>query len=980
MFLKRIVMQGFKSFADRTVIDFEDPITGIVGPNGCGKSNITDAIRWVLGEQSAKSLRGSMMSDVIFAGSESRKSVNVAEVTLVVDNSSHILPSTYDELEITRRLHRIDNTSEYLINRQPVRLKDIVELTLDTGLGRESLGIITQGNIQQFADAKPEDRRSFFEEAAGVAKYKRRKHESELTLERTKVNLERVFDILSEIEKQVEPLRKQAKKAEAYFEKKEELEKIEVAVLVSEIRALQGKIEEADLRIKEKEAEELIDTAQITQLESDVQNARERARKLDFEISGYQERLIRAGNDVSSLKRMKVEIDEKRKYLIDHADDKERAEQLKARLEETRFDYNDRKERYEKKIAENELIRRKQDQIYGVLTSAKEEYNRYRETLQRHMNRLHVLNAQLESPYQYQQGVQAIVSSKEGLPGILDVVNDAIKPEEGYETAVSTAIAGAMYHIITVDEAAARNAIAFLKRNRSGRATFLPLTVIKGRYIARDMEIIAENTKGYLGIAQDFVTYDPRYEEIASNLLGSVFVTDNLENANELARRIRYQYRVVTLEGDVVNRGGSMTGGTQRDSYSPMTLRSEKKKTEELIGDTRVILSAREKRVADLEAKWNTAGEELIQNRIESAKLEASVQTAKQEYESARNDYQRIAPEDEDTEENVFNELVSRLNEAYSVRDEIQTAIRMKNEARQNLTKDISAAEDRITVLRQKLNELRDNSSGMNTEKVKAETMRENYLVRLNTEYQMTLEHAENLTFELDLTEAKQRVLVLRNEIRALGTINPDAPEQYREINERYTVLKSQYEELVSSKQKLENAIREMDTVMVEKFSDTFRKINKALPEVFVKLFGGGKAKLVLTDEEDLLNAGIDIDIQPPGKNVQNIRLFSGGEKSLIAICVLFTMLKVNPVPLCLFDEIESALDTANVDRFARYLKEYSKETQFIVVTHRTGTMENCDVLYGVTMPKQGVSQMLKVKLSDARRMSEENQETERSA
>ena len=980
MFLKRIVMQGFKSFADRTVIDFEDPITGIVGPNGCGKSNITDAIRWVLGEQSAKSLRGSMMSDVIFAGSESRKSVNVAEVTLVVDNSSHILPSTYDELEITRRLHRIDNTSEYLINRQPVRLKDIVELTLDTGLGRESLGIITQGNIQQFADAKPEDRRSFFEEAAGVAKYKRRKHESELALERTKVNLERVFDILSEIEKQVEPLRKQAKKAEAYFEKKEELEKIEVAVLVSEIRALQGKIEEADLRIKEKEAEELIDTAQITQLESDVQNARERARKLDFEISGYQERLIRAGNDVSSLERMKVEIDEKRKYLIDHADDKERAEQLKARLEETRFDYNDRKERYEKKIAENELIRRKQDQIYGVLTSAKEEYNRYRETLQRHMNRLHVLNAQLESPYQYQQGVQAIVSSKEGLPGILDVVNDAIKPEEGYETAVSTAIAGAMYHIITVDEAAARNAIAFLKRNRSGRATFLPLTVIKGRYIARDMEIIAENTKGYLGIAQDFVTYDPRYEEIASNLLGSVFVTDNLENANELARRIRYQYRVVTLEGDVVNRGGSMTGGTQRDSYSPMTLRSEKKKTEELIGDTRVILSAREKRVADLEAKWNAAGEELIQNRIESAKLEASVQTAKQEYESARNDYQRIAPEDEDTEENVFNELVSRLNEAYSVRDEIQTAIRMKNEARQNLTKDISAAEDRITVLRQKLNELRDNSSGMNTEKVKAETMRENYLVRLNTEYQMTLEHAENLSFELDLTEAKQRVLVLRNEIRALGTINPDAPEQYREINERYTVLKSQYEELVSSKQKLENAIREMDTVMVEKFSDTFRKINKALPEVFVKLFGGGKAKLVLTDEEDLLNAGIDIDIQPPGKNVQNIRLFSGGEKSLIAICVLFTMLKVNPVPLCLFDEIESALDTANVDRFARYLKEYSKETQFIVVTHRTGTMENCDVLYGVTMPKQGVSQMLKVKLSDARRMSEENQETERSA
>ena len=981
MFLKRIVMQGFKSFADRTVIDFENPVTGIVGPNGCGKSNITDAIRWVLGEQSAKSLRGTAMSDVIFAGSESRKSVNTAEVTLVLDNSKHILPSTYEELEITRRLHRVDNSSEYLINRQPVRLKDIIDLTLDTGLGRESLGIITQGNIQQFADAKPEDRRSFFEEAAGVAKYKKRKHESELALDRTQGNLDRVSDILGEIENQVEPLRKQAEKAESYFKKKEELEKIEVAVLVSEISRLDSVIIDADTKMKEREAEELIANAQIAQIESEIQVLRERSRTLDFEISGLQEKLLRSNNDVQTLERRKVEIDEKRKYLIENGGDEERVHQLKERMEEMQFDYEDQKKRYESKSAEADLVRQKQEQISGVLESARSEYYRYREILQRQMNREHVLKAQLESPFQYQQGVQAIVSAREGLPGILDVVSEAIKPAEGYETAISTAIAGAMYHIITTDEASARGAIAFLKRNRSGRATFLPLTVIKPRSVSRETEIIAENMKGYLGVAEDFVECDEKYDDIVSNLLGSTFITDTLENANELARRIRYQYRIVSLEGDVVNRGGSMTGGTQKDSYSPMTLEADLRKVIKQIEDTRVVLDARETRVQDLENQLRNVSDDLVQRRIDLAKAETSLENAKREYDSAAADYRQAAPEDSLEEESVFNELVSRLNEAYSVRDEITTAIRIKNENRTDASREISSKEDRLKGIRDSLNVDSDQRGQWTSDKVKAETMKENYLVRLNTEYQMTLDHAKNLSFDLDIAEAKQRVLVLRNQIRNLGNINPDAPAQYKEIHERYTVLKSQYDELVSSKQKLLNAISEMDSVMAEKFTKTFRDINKALPEVFVKLFGGGKAKLVMVDEEDVLNSGIDIDVQPPGKNVQNIRLFSGGEKSLIAISVLFTMLKVNPVPLCLFDEIESALDTANVDRFARYLKEYSSDTQFIVVSHRTGTMEKCDVLYGVTMPQQGVSQMLKVKLADARKMSEDqSDEAERSA
>ena len=974
MFLKRIEMQGFKSFADKTVINFNSQITGIVGPNGCGKSNINDAIRWVLGEQSPKSLRGNNMSDVIFSGSSNRKPVNLAEVTLVLDNSDHVLPSDYKEIEITRRLNRLDNTGEYLINNQQVRLKDIIDLTLDSGLGRESLGIITQGNINSFADAKPIDRRGFFEEAAGVAKYKKRKHDSELSLDRTQANLERLNDIVDEISKQVEPLKRQAKRAESYLEKKTELEKIEVAVLVAEIQNYDKEINKAADKLRSMEAEKLIGSTQIMNLEKEITDLKNEQRQLDSDIGGLQEQLIKVTEDIQNLELRKVEIDERRKYQLDHAGDAEKIAQQKQIVAETEFAYKDQKQRYLNKQAELELANQKLEQLNNRLNNTRNELQKYNENLRHLENQRDVLKAQAASPYEFQQGVAAIVKARENLPGILDVVADAIKPAENYEMAISTSLAGAMYHIITTDESAARNAISFLKRNNSGRATFLPINVMRPSYVSQEVLIVAQDLKGYLGTAKEFVQYDPTYENIAGYLLGSTLITDNLENANELARRIHYSYKIVTLEGDIVHRGGSMSGGYQKNYYSPLTIESQKRSVEKKLEETKALGSNLQTNYDELNNKVNGINDEVLTKRIEFAKMDPVLNSAKNNYEAAKAEYERLNPNDKsEIEKSENDDLLSRLNGSYAKRDEISTSIRLKNERRIRSSAEVERKDNQIRTTRRDLAALEADDRQLELDKTKYETQKENSLARLNREYQMTLEHAEKLSFDIDLEQSKQKVLILRQQITNLGTVNLDAPEQYKEINQRYTYLKEQYDDLVASRQKILDAIKDMDEYMFKQFKETFQKINEELPGIFVKLFGGGKAKLVLEDPDDLLNTGIDIDVQPPGKAIQNIRLFSGGEKTLIAISVLFAILKARPVPLCLFDEIDSALDTSNVDRFATYLKDFSGDTQFIVVTHRTGTMEKCDELYGVTMPSQGITQMLKVKISDAVELANKN-------
>ena len=979
MFLKRIEMQGFKSFADRIVIDFDDPVTGIVGPNGCGKSNISDAIRWVLGEQSVKSLRGDKMTDVIFAGSESRKPMSMAEVTLVFDNSSHYLNSDLDEIEVTRRIYNTEEDAEYLINRKNVRLRDIQDLILDTSLGKDSLSMITQGNISSFAEAKPYDRRGIFEEAAGVSKYKKRKNESLNKLERTKENLDRTLDILNELERQVNPLRRQARKAELYREKKKRLEEIEVAVLVDSIRRLGAQKDEIEKSKFDLETQISMQETTIQVHENNNFQAKSDLKEYDREIDAIQDKLVKTINEIQIFENRKVEIDEKRKYAIEHGSSEEKIRETEALLDEAKYEYEDRKERLEKANSEIELLNTNLTETAIKLADASLNKDESANVVNRLRNRIEVLKNILRDPFsaQSQSGVRAVMANRSAIPGILGVVGQELHPQEGYEEAVATALAAASYNIAAKNEESARHAIDFLKKNRSGRATFLPLTAMRRRDVRYEDMVVCENTKGFLGRCEDFCDCDPAFDLIRSSLLGNVLVTDNLEYANNLARLLKFGYKIVTLDGDVVHRGGSMTGGKVRNEINIVTASSELNRLEKDIVSYEARRDLAVKEYNELVRSKESIELHITEQRIAIAKLEPVVEAKRAKYEKLKADFDLISPKASEENTSFLDTLIQELADAYARRDEYSTALKLKRDDRQKLSSDIDRKDQQIRQLRRKLDDANRAIRQVEADSAVVETRIENDLNRLASEYRMTFEYAEeNSTIEVD-DSTKEEVVNLRKEIADLGNVNMDAPEQFEEINERYEFLKSNYDDLIASRDRILAAIEEMDVIMKKQFLETFNAINSELNGTFKALFGGGKARLVLEDENDILNTGIDIDVQPPGKSVKSIRLFSGGEKTLIAICVLFTILKVKPVPLIVFDEVEAALDQANVERFIKHVRSFIDQSQFIIITHRPGTMAECDVLYGVTMQNRGVSQMLKVKLVDAIDMAEKEETAE---
>ena len=967
MFLKRIELQGFKSFADKSIITFDSDVIGIVGPNGCGKSNINDAIRWVLGEQSVKSLRGNSMSDVIFNGSAQRKPVNMAEVTLVFDNSRHLLNVDFEEVEVTRRLHRHSGEGEYFINKTPCRLKDILNLVMDTGLGRDSLSIISQGNISAFADAKPEERRALFEEAAGVAKYRKRKSESLSKLHRMEENLARLEDIIIELERQVNPLKRQAKKAEIYLEKKQELETIEVSVLVDEIETLNESIEMLRKKAFDFEAQKAMHETTIQVADTKNQELRNEMYQLDREITKLQETFTKLSEDARMLETRKIEMDEKRKYALEFASNAEKAKELKTMLEEAHYEYEDRNKRFKDLERDIALAKENLQKLEADLASCMQEYTQAANILNRLENRKSVLENLVKEPFNHQHAVRAILDAKNTLDGILGVVSQIFKPQTNYETAISSALGGAMYHIVTKDEASARHAIGFLKRNQSGRATFLPLTVMKPRRMQREHEVLAQNLTGYLGVATDFTECEETFYGLRESLLGNVIVADNLVNANEIAKVLRYNYKIVTLEGDIVNKGGSMTGGKNRNASTPMTLQKELTQVEQSLEGQRLKSEGLYQQQQALSAKKEAVRASLVQMQISHAQLDQIVKAKWSKYEHLRADYEQYAPAEELSDTSLLeNDLVVRLSALHSRLDEVAATMKAKRERRMRAGSEVERKEASIRQLRRDLNVLQNEEREVEVAKAKEETRLEASMERLSSTYEMTFEYAQSQKLDTDMKEARKKVLQLREEISALGNINLDAPSEYQEVRERFEFLTHQKEDLQQAKSKILDAIDEMDEIMVRQFKAMFDKINSELNDVFRSLFGGGKARLFLVDPSDILNTGIDIDVQPPGKTVQNIRLFSGGEKSLIAICVLFSILKARTMPLCIFDEVEAALDQANVERFAKYIAQFRGESQFIVVTHRPGTMAQCDALYGVTMQQNGVSQLLKVKLQDA--------------
>ncbi len=969
MFLKRIELQGFKSFADKSIITFDSDVTGIVGPNGCGKSNINDAIRWVLGEQSVKSLRGgNSMSDIIFSGSAQRKAVNLAEVTLVFDNTKRFFDIAYDEVEITRRLRRQNSEAEYLINKTPCRLKDITDLVMDTGLGRDSLSIITQGNISSFAEAKPEERRALFEEAAGVAKYKKRKNVSLHKLKNTQDNLARLEDIILELERQVGPLKRQAKKAKQYIEYKEELSKIEINVIIDEIEGLQQQISELEQRRFDLDSQCAMHETMIQVQDVENEELRKEMLALDREVNQLQGDYSAAMEESNRLERRKVELNEKRKYALEHASSKERAKELKAMVEEAKFEYEDRRRRKSEMESNLALAKQQIAQLESDIGKARMELEGAQDMYQRLLNRRDVLNNLIKEPFNHQQGVRAVVAAKASLAGIEGVVSELLIPAANYENAISNALGGAMYHIVASDERAARGAIAFLKKNRSGRATFLPMSVLKPRFVNKEQRFVAEHCEGFLGCCDQFIECEERYRLLARALLGNVLVVDQLEHANELAKRLQYSYKIVTLDGDIVHRGGSMTGGTTRNATTPMNVQRELRQVKENLEGQYLKVSDLRSQFQALSSRKESQSTQMVQLRIALAQLDSVLQVKRGKYEGLLADYEQLAPQDreEEGEIQLADELVVAISEIHSRIDDLTTQMRTKRERRAAAGNEAERREQTIRVTRRELSALKQEMQNAEVAIAKAQTRLESAIERLNTDYEMTVEFALTQRSDIAMDGARERVRELRSLIAALGNVNLDAPAQFEEINGRYEFLSGQRQELQEASDKILKAIDEMDETMTRQFTEMFHKINKELDGVFKALFGGGRASLVMVDPDDVLNTGIDIDVQPPGKLVKNIRTFSGGEKALIAISVLFSILKARTMPLCVFDEVEAALDQANVERFAKYLSQFRGESQFIVVTHRPGTMEQCDALYGVTMQQDGVSTLLKVKLADA--------------
>lgn len=974
MYLKRIEIHGFKSFADKVDIEFQPGITGIVGPNGCGKSNISDAVRWVLGEQSVKSLRGANMSDVIFAGSEDRRAQNLAEVTLVFDNSDRFMKYDYNEVEITRRLYRQNNEAEYLINKQQCRLKDIVDLIMDTGLGKDSLSIISQGNISSFADNKPEERRGIFEDAAGVSKYKKRKLESIRKLERTKENLERIGDIVAELEKQVGPLKRQKDKAEKYLELKEKLTAVEVNVLVKEITEAKKSLDVLSKEIKNLNEQQASLDADILMKENSNDDIKKKMYQLDQEVNSLQSKLLEAVSNVSKLETAKVEIDQKRKHALQSASKEnlqENIANMKAILSDIVNEYNDRVERLNSTEQDLKQLTRDQENRNKRLTELKNELNQLSSQINKNRSRKEILLDAIENKSNYHQSIKTVLNLAKSNRNIIGVLGELITTQKGYELAISSALGGAIEFVVTSDDQTARETIKFLRNNKAGRATFLPVSTMKPRQIRLEHLEVCNTMAGFLGVASDFITYDDKIGNVVLNQLGNIIVAKDLETANAISKAVFARYRVVTLEGDIVNVGGSLTGGSINQQRSSLVQKRELEQLAITLEQQETEFVKKRKLHNALDNEIKDVSHILLQKQMAYAKLEVVVQSKKEVLIKTKTEYESLTEQSIELDDfksgKTENKLIDQLNEAIKYRDMLTEEIKSKREMRMAYANENEALDVELRTIRKDQKDIQNAINENTIKATKLETMLNNYLTRLNDEYHMTYEYAvEQYQEEINVEQAKEEVYDLRTQIKRLGNVNLDAIEEYKVISERYENMNTQRIDLLEAQDRILAAIKEMDEIMVTRFSETFEKINVEFNHVFRSLFGGGKAKIKYSDPTNILETGIDIDVQPPGKAVQNISLFSGGEKALIAISCLFAILRVKPIPMCILDEVEAALDIANVERFAKYLREFSSTTQFIVVTHREGTMEECDLLYGATMQQKGVTKLVSVKLEEA--------------
>ena len=1179
MYLRSIEVQGFKSFANKITFEFHNGITGIVGPNGSGKSNVGDAVRWVLGEQSAKQLRGGNMQDVIFSGTETRKPLGFAYVAITLDNSDHKLPIDYQEVTIARRLYR-SGESEYLLNGTSCRLKDVNELFYDTGIGKEGYSIIGQGQIDKILSGKPEERRELFDEAAGIVKFKRRKNTAVKKLEEEQQNLTRVNDILSELTRQLAPLEKQSETARIYLKKKEKLKKLDTQMFLVEMNRIRGQLKEVEekYQIAQSDLEETCKSLDVTKseyekleeelekVEQDIQQARDVTTQKTLEKQNLENRIHLLQEQIHSARQREGQYQERTEALqADYV--KKTEEELgylaeKEKLEEQLQEYKDTQATVQAKFQEfameirklEEAVEQGKNEIIELLNlraSTKGKLQRYDammeqisirkvELNQRHL-RLKSDSAQLESSeegyrtekaeieetiekliregnrcedkikkYQaeiarstqqmevgqtayhreasrleslrniterydgYGNSIRRVMEQKKQVPGIRGVVADLLKVEKSYETAIETALGGSIQNIVTDNENTAKEMISFLKKNKYGRATFLPLTSMKNKKVFNNASALKE--PGVIGVASELVTVAAEYEGLANYLLGRTLVVDHIDHGIAIARKYQYTIRMVTIEGESLNPGGSLTGGAFKNNSNLLGRRREIDELHETVESLKKDLEAMQQTLEEYRNKrnyfrdeaakiqeqlqeqyicentvqmnlnsMNGKREELrkgyeslkeetakleqqtgeIQKNSHSIQLELETSAAKEkELEAQITSNQEILEEKKKEEGEISKKLekfhletasltsrqgfllenISRVQEEKTNLEaqkallaagmtEGKEEVRQKDQEIQEIQQAVAAAQEEALQDEEKMKNALARKEKMNQEhkaffakrdelsdrmnlldkesyrltgqKEKLEEQQESQVNYMWEEYEMTYSQALiHMPEELmERAEIKKGISDMRMEIRKLGNVNVNAIEEYKELSERHTFMKTQHDDLIKAEETLRGIIEELDTGMRRQFEEKFQQIRVEFDKAFKELFGGGKGTLELDEEEDILEAGIRIISQPPGKKLQNMMQLSGGEKALTAIALLFAIQNLKPSPFCLLDEIEAALDDSNVTRYAQYLHKLTKNTQFIIITHRRGTMTAADRLYGITMQEKGVSTLVSVNL-----------------
>ena len=977
MYLKEISASGFKSFADKLTISLDGKTTCIVGPNGSGKSNIVDAVRWVLGEQSVKSLRGDAgMTDVIFSGSKSRNPLNVASVSLTFDNSDNYLNVPYNEVSIKRRVYRTGE-NEYFLNGEKCRLKDITDLFIDSGIGKDAFNIISQGDISKILSNSPEERRAIFEGAAGVLKYKKRKEEAIRKLDRTNNNLDRVNDIIAELEVQVEPLKEQSKKALEYLDNKEKLENIEVALIAYEIEEMNHQYEEVknnidelnnkilNLNVKGNSDDTLFIESkndlgklniELNELNHKLLELTRREEKLNGEMNILKERSkydassSKVHENIARLKEEKLKLDNSL-YLINKD------------IEDLVNEVNTQKEDINKiELEVANLKKRKEASITDLDNKNREKTNT--------SHKIEVLNNYLQSGGSLSSSVKAVLNNPR-LSGIHQVLGNLVEVDNKYTKALEVALLSSKQYIVVDDEKSAKAAITYLKDNNLGRATFFPITVIKPRGIDPETLSLLVKEDGYIDIFANIVTFDDKYYGVVSNQLGNVILVDNIDTANRISKKINQRYRIVTIDGDVVNVGGSITGGSIQVNKSII---SEKKELEYLIRhnkDLDIVIHDINNDIKRYNEELTEIEDTLFKSKTQLVETEEILHTKENNKVDITSNYEQV--------NNELNSLGHVVDSSLSKEEErLMNEFYQVNREKEELVKDINNKNKEKEKLTVKIDEMEainkmNNSLLYKTEKElkeqeillgKLDVKLDNHLNTLSEEYELTFEKARaGYILEIDPEEARSNVNLYKNNIKKLGMVNLAAIEDYKRVSERYEFLTSQKNDLFNAKDTLLEIINEMDQVMKEEFLSSFEKIEVEFKKVFKELFHGGTATLKLTDPDNILETGIEIIASPPGKKLTSISLLSGGEKTLTAISLIFAILNVRVVPFCLFDEVEAALDEANVDNFGKYLDNYKDKTQFLIITHKKKTMEYANTLYGITMQESGVSKLVSVKL-----------------